>query len=448
MALSRFITYDVHRRGDLGQNPPPHNNRTNDCTMADLQTFQHAPPAVRPNALVTTLETIATALTQVRQALQHLPPGSRIVAAMSGGVDSSVVAALLKHAGYDVIGVTMQLYDHGTAVGKAGSCCAGQDIHDARQVSAQLDIPHYVLDYESRFRDRVISPFMDAYQVGETPIPCVSCNSDLKFGELLNMATSLGATALATGHYIQRAQGPSGPILKRARDAARDQSYFLFATTHEQLQRLVFPLGGFVKSEVRALAEALSIPTANKADSQDICFVPKGSYADTIERLRPGAAEPGDIVHVDGRVLGRHEGIIHYTIGQRKGLGIASADPLFVIRLDAARQRVIVGPRARLGIDVLELRDLNWMGEHAVAAARNVRAPVWVRLRSSQGLKAATLWRDETNPPGRATVLLTETEHGISAGQACVVYADATPEARILGGGWIVSTRLEAADHT
>jgi tRNA-uridine 2-sulfurtransferase len=415
--------------------------------MADLQTFRDA-PAPASTAGIAAADHVAAALTQVRQALQHLPPGSRIVAAMSGGVDSSVVAALLKHAGYDVIGVTMQLYDHGTAVGKAGSCCAGQDIHDARQVAAQLDIPHYVLDYESRFRDRVISPFMDAYQGGETPIPCVSCNSDLKFGELLDMATSLGAAALATGHYIQRVEGPSGPMLSRARDAARDQSYFLFATTHDQLQRLVFPLGGFVKAEVRALAEALHIPTANKADSQDICFVPKGSYADTIERLRPGAAEPGDIVHVDGRVLGRHEGIIHYTIGQRKGLGIASTDPLFVIRLDAARQRVIVGPRARLGIDVLELRDLNWLGEHPVPAAREASTPVWVRLRSSQGLKSATLWREATQAPSRATVHLIETEHGISAGQACVIYADATPEARVLGGGWIVTTRLEAADHT
>jgi tRNA-uridine 2-sulfurtransferase len=424
--------------------------------MTDLQTFRDGPPAGAAHAAsAATCALVTAGIAQVRQALQHLPPGSRVVAAMSGGVDSSVVAALLKHAGYDVIGVTMQLYDHGTAVGKAGSCCAGQDIHDARQVAAQLDIPHYVLDYESRFRDRVIAPFMDAYQSGETPIPCVSCNSDLKFGELLDMATSLGAAALATGHYIQRAEGPRGPMLRRARDSARDQSYFLFATTHDQLQRLVFPLGGFVKSEVRALAQALSIATAGKADSQDICFVPKGSYADTIERLRPGAAEPGDIVHVDGRVLGRHDGIIHYTIGQRKGLGIASADPLFVIRLDAARQRVIVGPRARLGIDVLELRDLNWLGDQPVPASRATGTPVWVRLRSSQGLKAATLWCDGTEAPsgsslkhGRATVQLTETEHGISAGQACVAYADATPEARILGGGWIVATRLEAADHT
>jgi tRNA-uridine 2-sulfurtransferase len=411
--------------------------------MADLQTLRDGPPLP---ASAHTDPTVTAALTQVRHALSHLAPGSRIVAAMSGGVDSSVVAALLKHAGYDVIGITMQLYDHGTAVGKSGSCCAGQDIHDARQVAAALDIPHYVLDYESRFRDRVITPFMDAYQGGETPIPCVSCNSDLKFGELLDMATSLGAAALATGHYIQRTEGHHGPELRRARDTARDQSYFLFATTPGQLQRIVFPLGGFVKPEVRELAEALGIPTAGKADSQDICFVPKGSYADTIERLRPGAAEPGDIVHVDGRVLGRHNGIIHYTIGQRKGLGIASTDPLFVIRLDAASQRVIVGPRARLGIDLLTIRDLNWLGDFPVPVSRTDAPAVCVRLRSSQGLKAARLWRDQTHAANRTTVLLAETEHGISAGQACVVYADASPEARILGGGWIVSTRLEAAE--
>ncbi len=363
---------------------------------------------------------------------------------MSGGVDSSVVAALLKRAGYDVIGVTMQLYDHGTAVGKAGSCCAGQDIHDARQVAAALDFPHYVLDYESRFRDRVISPFINAYAAGETPIPCVSCNSDLKFGELLEMATSLGAEALATGHYIQRTEGITGPILRRARDEARDQSYFLFATTPSQLTRLVFPLGGFLKPEVRALAEALGVPVAGKADSQDICFVPKGGYADTIERLRPGAGEPGEIVHVDGRVLGRHAGIIHYTIGQRKGLGIAAAEPLFVVRLDAARQRVIVGPRTRLGVDRLALRGMNWLGEQAVPRTQDGALHVWVRLRSSQGLRRAGLWAEGLGAPGDATVLLAETEHGISGGQACVVYESDAAEARILGGGWIVSARLDA----
>ncbi len=413
--------------------------------MSDVQT--DAAIRARPHATDRT-EALDRALEQVRAALAHLTPGARVVAAMSGGVDSSVVAALLKHAGYDVIGVTMQLYDHGTAVGKAGSCCAGQDIHDARQVAAELDIPHYVLDYEKRFRDRVISPFISAYQTGETPIPCVSCNSDLKFGELLDMATSLGAEALATGHYIQRAQGPAGPCLMRARDAARDQSYFLFATTPGQLQRLVFPLGGFLKPDVRELAITLGVPVAGKVDSQDICFVPKGSYADTIERLNPGAAEAGDIVHVDGRVLGGHDGIIHFTVGQRKGLGIAASEPLFVIRLDAARRRVIVGPRTRLGINRLSLRQTNWLGDNLLPDRRDHGLPIWVRLRSSQGLKAATLWVDDTTVAApNATVVLGETEPGVSAGQACVFYADASAESRVLGGGWISSTMLEGHDQ-
>ncbi len=373
--------------------------------------------------------------------------GSRIVMAMSGGVDSSVAAALLHAAGYDVVGVTMQLYDHGSAVGRAGSCCAGQDIHDARSVADGLGIPHYVLDYESRFRDRVISPFITAYQTGETPIPCVACNTDLKFGELLAMATSLGATAMATGHYIQRGVDPAGPYLARARDDARDQSYFLFATTADQLARLAFPLGGLLKSEVRALGAALGVTVAAKADSQDICFVPKGNYAETIERLRPGAAEPGDIVHVDGRVLGQHDGIIHYTIGQRKGLGIATGEPLFVVRLDAVRRRVVVGPRNRLGVDRITLRDVNWLGRHTLPEGGEAALPLWVRLRSSQGLQRASLCVDGQHPPGGASVLLQQSEHGISAGQACVFYQDDTAEGRILGGGWIVSARLDEADE-
>jgi tRNA-uridine 2-sulfurtransferase len=389
---------------------------------------------------------LEVSLTRVRAAMQAFPPGTRIVAAMSGGVDSSVVAAVLKQAGYDVIGVTMQLYDHGQAVGKAGSCCAGQDIHDARQVAAAFGIPHYVLDYERRFKDNVISPFIDAYQTGETPIPCVACNSELRFGELLDMATSLGAVAMATGHYIQRADTAAGPVLLRARDTARDQSYFLFSTPRERLERLAFPIGSFFKSEVRALAKQLGVPVADKADSQDICFVPSGNYADTIERLRPGAAEPGEIVHVDGRVLGRHDGIIHYTVGQRKGLGIAIGDPLYVVRLDAARRRVMVGPRSRLGVDRISLRSVNWLSEQAIPGARNGALNIWVRLRSSQGLRPATLWSDGTTGAGGATVLLAETEHGISTGQACVFYADDAAEGRILGGGWIAGTSLTEAD--
>ena len=384
----------------------------------------------------------ADARARVLAAIAPLEPGARIVVAMSGGVDSSVAAAVLKQAGYDVIGVTMQLYDHGSATGRAGSCCAGQDIHDARQVAAALEIPHYVLDYESRFKATVIQPFVDSYRAGETPIPCVGCNSVLKFGELLEMATSLGASALATGHYIQRGMGPTGHTLRRARDEARDQSYFLFATTHDQLARLVFPLGGFLKPEVRALADALGIPVAGKADSQDICFVPKGHYAGTIERLHPGAAEAGDIVHVDGRVLGQHAGIIHYTIGQRKGLGVAAGEPLFVIRLDAQRRRVVVGPKEKLGVNRIMLRAVNWLGEPTSVAGQPTDVAVWVRLRSSQGLRRAQL----SVNGDRSSVLLAGTEHGISSGQACVFYDSDAPEARVLGGGWITGAVLQDDD--
>ena len=396
----------------------------------------HTPAPAQPLAAAPLL---AEAINRVRVAMAPFAPGTRIVAAMSGGVDSSVAAALLKHAGYDVIGVTMQLYDHGSATGRSGSCCAGQDIHDARQVAAALEIPHYVLDYEARFRDRVIQPFIDSYRTGETPIPCVNCNADLKFGELLDMVTSLGAGALATGHYVQRGLSPAGPIMQRARDDARDQSYFLFATTPNQLARLAFPLGGFLKPEVRALATALGVPVAGKADSQDICFVPKGNYAATIERLHPGAAEPGDIVHTDGRILGTHNGIIHYTVGQRKGLGVASGEPLFVIRLDPSRRRVIVGPRTRLGVNRIRLRDVNWLGDQPFGAAATRTFPVWVRLRSSQGLRRAELsWQGPA-----ASVHLADTEHGISSGQACVFYESDAPESRILGGGWIAGAVLE-----
>ena len=368
----------------------------------------------------------------------------RVVVAMSGGVDSSVVAALLKRDGHDVIGITLQLYDHGEATARKGSCCAGQDIHDARRVAETLGIPHYVLDYENRFKRSVISSFADSYLAGETPIPCVTCNQQIKFRELLDTATELGADFLATGHYIQRRDGPEGPELWRAADADRDQSYFLFATTREQLARLWFPLGDLRKSEVRDLARTFSLPVAAKPDSQDICFVPAGRYADVIARLRPGAAEPGDIVHVDGRVLGRHDGVINYTVGQRRGLKLAEGSPLYVVRLDADRRRVVVGPRDCLRTKVLELRNVNWLGTPAEAQAAAHGLPILARIRSTHAPVNAILFLDEPGPSAR--VLLPEGEHGVSPGQACVFYEGQEAEARILGGGWIARTQAATGE--
>jgi len=351
---------------------------------------------------------------------------------MSGGVDSSVAAGLLARQGHEVIGVTLQLYDHGEATGRRGSCCAGQDIHDARRVADRLGIPHYVLDYEARFRAAVMRPFAESYAAGETPIPCVLCNQRVKFQDLLATAGELGADKLATGHYIELREGPKGPELYRARDAGRDQSYFLFATSPAQLTRLQFPLGGLTKAEVRALARDLDLPVAAKSDSQDICFVPEGGYARVVERLHPGAAEPGDIVHVDGRVLGRHGGVVHYTVGQRRGLGIAAAEPLYVVRLDAGSRQVVVGPRECLSTRWLGLRDVNWLGDEPLAEAGT---KVAVRIRSSAPLQPATIYPDGAG----ARVVLAGAEYGVAAGQACVLYADASPRARVLGGGWIES---------
>lgn len=363
------------------------------------------------------------------------PSQTRVVAAMSGGVDSSVVAALLAARGYDVIGITLQLYDHGAAIEKKGACCAGQDIHDARNVSDQIGIPHYVLDYESRFKEQVMEDFADTYLSGATPIPCIRCNQTVKFSDLLRTAKELGADCLATGHYIRRVDGTNEAELHRAADASRDQSYFLFATTKEQLDYVRFPLGDLPKTEVRALADHFNLPVAAKPDSQDICFVPEGSYATVVEKLRPGSGRGGDIVHLDGRVLGEHNGVIHYTIGQRRGLGVATGDPLFVVKIDAPARQVIVGPREALLTAGLTMEELNWLGDGTLEAACERGDQALVRVRSTREPAPARLGFHN----GLPAVWFDQPEEGVARGQASVLY-DASGSTRILGGGFIAST--------
>jgi tRNA-specific 2-thiouridylase len=360
------------------------------------------------------------------------PADTRVVVAMSGGVDSSAVAAQLADEGYDVVGVTLQLYDHGAALAKKGACCAGRDIHDARRVAEEMGFPHYVLDYENKFKEAVIDEFADSYLSGATPVPCIRCNERVKFKDLLETAKDLNADCMATGHYIQRKMGDHGAELHSATDANRDQSYFLFSTKQKQLDYLRFPLGHLAsKDETRALAAKYGLDVADKPDSQDICFVPNGNYAAVIEKLRPGSADPGDIVDTDGRVLAQHNGVIHYTIGQRRGLGIGGlGDPLYVVRLDVDKKHVIVGPKTMLATRKIPVREINWLGNapfesqaewHVGVKVRSTRPPVEAIIRPLSAIEAE--------------VELMTAEEGVSPGQACVFYD--TDSTRIFGGGWI-----------
>jgi tRNA-uridine 2-sulfurtransferase len=357
--------------------------------------------------------------------LKKEPKDCKIVVAMSGGVDSSTVAAMLVDQGYQVIGVTMQLYDYGLTVGKKGACCAGQDIYDAKMVADRLNIPHYVLNYESLFKEAVIDDFADSYLRGETPIPCVRCNQTVKFRDLLKMAKSLDADALCTGHYVRKAKTSRGFELLKGADHRKDQSYFLFATTQEQLDYTYFPIGEYSKDETRKLALEYGLEVADKPDSQDICFVPNGDYASVINKYRPGALDKGDIIHVDGRKLGIHEGIINFTIGQRRGLGISSEDPLYVIKIIPETKEVIVGPKESLYKLRFIIKELNWLSERS-----DEPIEVSIKVRSNQETMAASL---QLLPNNRAEITLLNPEKAITPGQACVAYKGD----RVLGGGWI-----------
>ena len=372
------------------------------------------------------------------------PHETRVVVAMSGGVDSSVVAALLRAEGFEVVGITLQLYDNGAVAGRKGSCCAGRDIDDARGVADKLGIPHYVLDFEARFREAVIDPFTASYAAGETPVPCAACNSAVKFADLLDTARDLGADALATGHYcITRALPDGTRGLFRGADPARDQSYFLYGTTPQQLPFLRFPLGGLPKARVRALAQEFGLLTAGKPDSQDICFVPGGRYSHVVARLRPGALVPGEVVDREGRVLGRHKGIVHYTVGQRRGLNLGSlpanaGEPLFVTAIEPETARVVVGPREALLTRQVALRAVNWLGAAPLAELSESGVPLFARTRSTRAPVCATL----RARAGGFAVEFPQAESAVAPGQACVFYDSDAPDARVLGGGIVSASPM------